>query len=148
MTLFRERGTDFEEHRTKRGTARMWTLSPAVYVTQVEGHMDESHAALFERYGAAKIADSPGGLCVFHDWIEMTGYDSPCRKRMTEWSVARLGAYREVHIAVRSKLVAMGIQVANIALRGLMRAHRDRVGLEVELRRVIRNESRRDTTRP
>jgi hypothetical protein len=125
----------------------MWTLAPTVYVTQVEGHMDESHAALFESYGAARIAGSSKPLCVFHDWLEMTGYDSLCRKRMTEWSVARLSSYGEVHIAVRSKLVAMGIQVANIALRGLMRAYGDRVALEVELRRVLRTE-RRETLRP
>lgn len=147
MALFRQQGEDFQEHASTRGTTRMWTLAPTVYVTQVEGHMDLSHAEFFERYGAARIAASPRPLCVFHDWLEMTGYDAPCRKRMTEWSVARLSSYREVHIGVRSKLVAMGIQVANIALRGLMHAHGNRAALEVELRRVLRTE-RRDSLRP
>jgi len=137
----REVGTEFATHETARGTASMWVLSPSVYVTSVDGHMEESHAELFARFGHDRIEGSPGKLHVFHDWIDMTGYDSRCRQRLTAWSVARLGAYAEVHLAVRSRIVAMGVQVANIALRGLLRAHGDRSTLEAELRRVLRREA-------
>ena len=138
MALLEELGTDVQEYATSRGVARFWTLAPNVYVTSVSGHMEEAHAEAFERYGAERLRQSPGKLCVFHDWIGMTGYDSVCRQRMTAWSVPRLSHYAEVHLAVRSKIVAMGVQVANIALRGIMRAHQDRLPLEVELKRVMR----------
>jgi hypothetical protein len=138
MALFRELGTDFQTCETVRGAASMWVLSPSVYVTVVTGHMEDVHADLFERFGAERIAAAPGKLFVFHDWLEMTGYESRCRQRLTAWSAARLRAYAEVHLAVRSKIVAMGVQVANIPLRGLIRAHRDRASLEGELRGVLR----------
>lgn len=138
MALLEERGADFHEHVSTRGVSRFWTLAPNVYVTCVRGHMDASHAVAFEVYSAERIRRSPDGLYVFHDWVEMTGYDSLCRKRMTEWSAARVHHYLEVHLAVRSKLVAMGVQVANIALRGMMRAYTDRLKIELELKRVLR----------
>jgi hypothetical protein len=138
VSLFEERGTERQEHRTARGTTRVWVLAPTVYVTVASGHMQEEHAEFLEAYGAERIRRSPGKLHVFHDWLEMTGYDSRCRQRLTSWSVARRDAYQEVHLALRSKLVAMGVQVANLALGGLMRVHTSRIGLEVELGRLLR----------
>ncbi len=38
-----------------------------------------------------------------------------------------------------SEIVAMGVQVANLALGGLITVHPDRMGVEVELRRVLRD---------
>ena len=138
MALLEELGTDLRQVTTSRGTARLWTLASTVYVTTVSGHMDLEHASLFEAYGADRVRLSGGGLHVFHDWLTMTGYESECRQRLTRWSVKHLDAYAEVHLAVRSKIVAMGVQVANIALRGLIHVHPDRAPIEVALRRVLR----------
>jgi hypothetical protein len=142
MALLEEQGTDLREARTDRGSARLWVLAPTVYVTSVTGHMEDVHADLFESYGLERIRKAPGKLVVFHDWFDMTGYESRCRTRLTSWSVKRIEHYEEVHLGVRSKLVAMGVQVANIALRGLITAHSDRAKLEVELRRALRDKGR------
>jgi len=142
VALLEEIGTEREECVTPRGTARVWTLSPTIYVTQTSGYLEEAHAAFLESYGARRIQAARGRkLRVFHDWIDMTGYDSQCRTRMTAWSLKHLREYAEVHIALRSKIVAMGVQVANIALRGIIQAHNDRTRVEVELRRALREES-------
>jgi hypothetical protein len=138
MSLFEEIGTDYREARTERGVARVWVLTPSVYVTETSGHMEEPHADLFERYGSERIARASGKLTVFHDWIDMKSYESICRIRLTRWSLARLDSYAEVHLGVASKLVAMGVQVANLALGGLLTAHSQRARIEYELRRVLR----------
>lgn len=139
MSLFEELGTDVCEHVTPKGKAMLWTLAPTVYVTRVSGYMEESHADLFERYGLRRIQEARGQkIRVFHDWYDMAGYDSRCRQRLTAWSLKHLDVYAEVHLCLRSKIVAMGVQVANIALKGLIRVHSDRTRLEVELRRTLR----------
>ena len=52
--------------------------------------------------------------------------------------LANLAAYDEVHIALRSKIVAMGMQVANIRLGGKIHVHLLRARLEADLKRVLR----------
>lgn len=138
MVLRREDGTDFRECSTSTGKVRVWTLAKNLYVTQGEGHMQDAHAEFLEVYGTERIRRSGGELYIFHDWMEMTGYDTKTRYRLTKWSVARRDNYEEVHLAVRSRIVAMGVQVANIALGGFMRVHTGLAGLEVELARVLR----------
>jgi hypothetical protein len=139
VALFEELGTDARELVTPKGRAQLWTLAPTIYVTRVSGHMDESHAELFESYGLRRIQHAKGAkIRVFHDWYDMTGYESKCRQRLTSWSIRHLDVYAEVHICLRSKIVAMGVQVANIALRSIMRVHPDRAKLELQLRRVMR----------
>ena len=138
MVLRRDEGTDFAEHATASGAIRVWTLARNVYATQGEGHMQDDHCAFLEKHGEERIRRAGGKLYVFHDWMQMTGYDSKTRIRLTTWSAAHRAAYQEVHLAVRSRIVAMGVQVANIALGGFMRAHTGVASLEVELARVLR----------
>lgn len=138
MALFEEHGSEVREARTARGCVRVWVIVPTVYVTSTSGHMEEAHADLLERYGLERIRAAPGKITVFHDWLDMTGYESRCRQRLTSWSMARLHHYEEVHLGVRSKIVAMGVQVANLALGGLISAHSNRAKLEVQLERVLR----------
>ena len=138
MVLLRERGTHFEEHTTQTGALRAWVLTPNVFVTQGEGHMTDEHCSFIVGYGEERIRQHDGKLYVFHDWLEMTGYDSRTRMRLTAWSVAHRQAYQEVHLAVRSRIIAMGVQVANVAVGGIMRAHTGIAALEVELARAMR----------
>lgn len=137
MNRFRSRAFDVREVSTDRGRARLWSIDANIYVTEVSGHMTPDHARLFIQYADMKIAQSPSGWSVFHDWLDMTGYDSICRKELTSWSVSHLDAYTDVHVALRSKLVGMGVQVANIALRGIMHVHHSRASLEAALGRAI-----------
>jgi hypothetical protein len=138
MVLRREDGTDFRECNTASGKIRVWTLAKNLYVTQGEGHMQDDHAAFLEVYGGERLKQAGGKIYIFHDWMEMTGYDSQTRYRLTKWSAEYRASYEEVHLAVRSRIVAMGVQVANIALGGFMRVHTGIAGLELELARVLR----------
>ncbi len=138
MVLRREDGTDFRECNSSSGKIRVWTLARNLYVTQGEGHMQDDHAAFLEEYGEERLRRAGGKIYIFHDWMEMTGYDSKTRYKMTTWSAEHRASFEEVHLAVRSRIVAMGVQVANIALGGFMRAHTGIATLELELARVLR----------
>lgn len=77
---------------------------------------------------------------VFNDWWEMTGYDSEARIRLTEWTRSNLalGKTWPSHVLMRSKIVAMGVTVANMALGGALVVHSDRAVFDAELRAAAR----------
>lgn len=138
MALMEERGAERRLAQTPRGSLLAYTLTPTIYVTIVSGHMEKEHADALLAFSEARVSGRRGQkLRVFHDWVEMTGYESHCRQRLTTWAVANLDAFDEMHLAQRSKIVAMGVQVANIALGGLIRTHTDRAAVEIALRRAV-----------
>ncbi len=140
MALLEERGHGARSVTTPRGEVRAYALTPRVYVTVATGHLEAPGAQLIVDYGNDRIRAATGKLYVFHDWLDMTGYESSCRQQLTAWTAETRGSLAELHIAFRSKLVAMGVQVANLALGGLIRMHEDRSSLERELRRAVRIE--------
>jgi len=137
MALFFEHGQDVQDVRTARGSMVLWTLAPTVYVTQVHGHLQEAHVDLLFSYSEPLVRAAQRPIEVFHEWTEMTGYDSVCRSRITKWAVERRSAFGRVHVAVKSKLVAMGVQVANIAIRNIT-AYPSAAALQAALRTTLR----------
>lgn len=65
-------------------------------------------------------------LVVFDDWEALTGYESEARLRMTDWTRLHQEQIPETHILVRSKIVAMGVTVAAMALRKPLHVYSDR----------------------
>ena len=139
---------DPKQVRTQKGQLRIYAFDKAVYATEFSGHLEDRHVDLFLSYSEERIRLASGKLTVFHDWLEMTGYDSSCRKRITDWTVKHLSAYAVVHVALRSKLVAMGVQVANIALGGLVKTHQTRISLEAAIVAAVATEIAPRSVRP
>ncbi|MDC0741295.1 hypothetical protein [Polyangium mundeleinium] len=129
-----------ETTTTARATVRLWRPARRVFVTQVTGYLDEQGAKVIEALARRVVAEE-GGISGFHDWEEMTDYESPARARLTE--MARdLGKTNDVaHFLVRSKLVALGIQAASVVMAGV-RVHHTRAGFEAALRECIQHRSR------
>ena len=81
--------------------------------------------------GMAAAQEQRTPFTLFFDWERMSGYDPECRKSMTSWTLARKADVACVHILVKSKLVAMGVSVANMALGGrTITAYTSRVKFE------------------
>jgi hypothetical protein len=142
VALFEELATDPRTQATPRGTLRVWLIPPRFFVSRAFGYIGPEHVELFESY-AEQCIRSAGTrkICAFHDWLDVTGYDSKVRSRLTSWSRQHLSAFDEVHMCIRSKIVSMGVQLVNIALNGVIRVHTERTRMEVELRRVLRSSS-------
>jgi hypothetical protein len=67
---------------------------------------------------------------LFIDAEELVRYDSGVRVAMTEWVSENRSSLHSVHALVKSKIVAMGAAVANLALGGFVTIHRDRTSFE------------------
>jgi hypothetical protein len=142
MVLLIDRGEDLREVNTQEGRFRMWTLSRHVYASELVGHMMDAHVDLLLEYGEERVRRREGKLSVFHEWTKMTGYTPSCRARITSWTLDNREAYSEVHVAFRSKLVAMGVQVANLALGGMIRSYSETGALQVALRAAMLADNR------
>jgi len=84
-----------------------------------------------------RIVRECGKIAVFDDLHDLVGYDSDVRIRLTEWSRANRSKIVAFHILTASRIVAMGVTVANIALGGSIRAHLKRMPFEAALREEI-----------
>ncbi len=84
------------------------------------------------------------GVCpdMFVDLGQLTGYDSDYRQAVTRWGARVQRHSGEHHFFVRSRLVAMGIAVSNLAAGGKLQATTKRSQFETALARSIARHSR------
>lgn len=108
---------------------------------RVAGKADVDVARELARDHERAIA-AHGTIALFSDFASMTAYTSAGRFELTEWSKKHWPKLRSSHILVASKLVAMGVSVASIALPGL-RSYTERSRFEAALVAEIEHASRR-----
>ncbi len=105
---------------TDRGALEIWRRSKSVVVQTLEGHGEACFLdPMIERLDAI-VAEGVHPR-VFDDWERATRYDPETRSRLTAWTKANRGAIEETVILVRSKLFAMGVNVANLAVGGRLK---------------------------
>jgi hypothetical protein len=81
----------------------------------------------FEGFATSDVAESilaaiedqiakAGTITAFDDWELATGYDPIVRAKLTDWMSANGSRIRATHVLVKSKVVSMGLSVANMIL--------------------------------
>lgn len=108
-----------------RGKMTVVGLTPTVAHIVVEGILDQALAD--EIINEAARVSSQGAGVVLHDWSNLENYTSTARERLTDWTLEHRRSLAAVHILVRSSIVAMGVNVANLALGGFLKAGTDPV---------------------
>jgi hypothetical protein len=119
-----------------RGTATFVYPRPWILLGKIVGHFAED---MVDNYvaGMAKTLDGGRKCFGFHDWSEMTNYDSACRQRLTDWAIQHLDETDSHHVFVRSKLVAMGVSTASLLLGGkVITSYTERTAFERALQDV------------
>ena len=110
-----DRGRLFYDRRTPRGRMRMYRFQPAVVLGVAEGQLEQPHIQPVID-ALSEVIDEVGELTMFHDWLEVGGYDTPVRVRWTAWQRERRAQITATHILVKSRVVAMGVRTAALAL--------------------------------
>jgi hypothetical protein len=67
------------------------------------------------------------------DLANVTSYDSAARVRSIEWSKLNQDKLASVHVLFHSKLIAMAVSVANLALRDPMHSYSAREPFEQQI---------------
>jgi hypothetical protein len=107
--------------KTPRGAMSLrWTDQGAIYVA-VDVHGDRLLSPLMTRRADTLLARAR--LKFFFDFWQMPTYDSEMRTEWPGFLVTHRARVDEIHVVARSKLVAMGVAVANIALGGVIKSY-------------------------
>jgi hypothetical protein len=105
-----------------RTQVRLWSPVRGVVVHSVVGHFTLD-AAKVVMEGIAKVWGEKAPVSAFNDWLGMDGYDSEARIALTDFVFASRRQFDSIHILLRSKLVSMGVSVADLALGGMIQAY-------------------------
>ena len=125
-------GTPKHTFSAARGELLVWVPAPGhVVVNAGWGHGGmELVGPLLAAFDAA-IAE--GATEIWGDWRGFTSYDSQTRVLMTKWTRARPAIIGDIHVLVASRLMAMGVTVANLALGNAFEVTSDAVAFERKL---------------
>jgi hypothetical protein len=140
MSLFPER--EAETFRSPGCVVQIWRPARAVMVTRVEGILTEKGAMSIEAGLWRQIAEDGGQLLGFHDWEEMSDYDLAARGRLTAAASRVIGQIEIAHFLLRSRVVAFGVQMANVLLKKLT-VHQSRPEFERALHEAIQARTQR-----
>ncbi len=112
-------------------------VTPAVVLDKIAGVIDEELAAIvtaaFEDVLSRTVHPH-----TFHDWSEVSGYSPKARKVLTDGVASLRPKMRSVHILFSSRLLAMGISVANAVLGGYIKAYGDRQSFDAAYGKALR----------
>lgn len=116
-----------------KGQVRWWSPAPAVFCSEVKGHIGvEGIPPLIDGFHVA-VAQAPARkVGVFHDWSGVTGYDSDTRVLYTAQAMPLMPSVEFIDALVppQLRLLAMAIEVAKIVLRTNFSATTDRAVFE------------------
>jgi hypothetical protein len=100
--------------RSRRGSVSVWVPSPALLVVALKGYGEGEFCELvipeYQRLTKA------GPINIFFDLGELGNYDSEVRTRLTEQFRPARPRLTTFGVLVGSRLVSMGVAVANLAL--------------------------------
>lgn len=124
MALGELTGTDLETLTTDLGVVQCWCVAQSTLVCRVTGTMTLQHAEMMMRYSEI-INERNGGIPApaIHDWLGLENYHSNARLALPHWLLRNRGEFTDVHLASTSKMVSMGVAVANIAVGGIIEHH-------------------------
>jgi hypothetical protein len=103
---------------TPTGLIALWKRPPVAY-TRVKGHLSRDNAQ--ELLKLVESAMTPTqAVEEFHDWSEMSSYDTAAQMDLTLWTVKMRKQIKSLTIVARHPIVTMGIRVANVTLKGMI----------------------------
>lgn len=111
-------GKDYAEYVEGHGKVRLWHLGNRIAVFESTGGLTGEHAKFIIDWHGRFIEKSPRPWYTFGNWMGLLSYTPDTRKLLTDWQVKT--AYDELYVAHDSRLLAMGIGVANAVLRNVV----------------------------
>ncbi|HET6346474.1 MAG TPA: hypothetical protein VFH51_16190 [Myxococcota bacterium] len=123
------------------GKLEVWTPAPNIVCSRVEGHLDLGmYPSILKR--CQEVVDSGRRLISFHDWQDMSGYDTGARTEMTLWCLAHAKSLDDAHLLVKHQVVALGVSIAAVLVRNL-KTYTERAAFQEALRRLSQPGQRR-----
>lgn len=127
-------------HRSAKGTVSLWDPAPGIVFSYVTDVLTAEGALAIETATRRSMARF-GPQIIFHDWDEMTDYETEARAQLTQFGMEARKSFDGVHMLVRSKIVQFGVQAANLVVRRIQ-LYEARAPFEAALRRALADKAR------
>lgn len=121
---------------TERGEVRAAVRAPGVVVLEVIGHSDHRTYPLMIAKVEEEIA-AGREVSWFGDYERMTSFDPDVRAELAKFTKTHRKHFTVVGILLRSRLVALGVAVANVMVGGFIRVFTTRSAYERALEERI-----------
>lgn len=129
-----DKGPTFEAWRTGQSAMRLdWTRQGVMRQIVVGHGQAEFGPVVLKRWDA--VLQHGGKIVMLLDYWDMATYDSDLRVAQTGWARRNLEKVESLHMLSRSRLVAMGISVVNLALGGIVTSHTARGTFDAEVKK-------------
>ncbi len=122
---------------TSRGSLGIWVPGPGLVIGRITGHGEADFVSPIVQ-GLEQELAAEESVKLFFDVAKMTNYDSLLRTRLTVRFSQDRPRIRTIAVLVSSKIVAMGVAVANLALGGLVSSYSARGPFSEALDRELR----------
>jgi hypothetical protein len=129
-------GPPHETLRSPRCTFDLWVPAPDILVTHVNGYAEWTDVRWYTQR-ADRIISTGQSLYIFHDFEGLTGYDAATRTKLTEWAAKRNNFLPGTHFLIRTRILAMGVSVAALALGRPLKAFSSRREFEAALQQKL-----------
>ena len=122
--------------RGASGALEITQLAESLVYLKLTGVNDQTAAPVIERTLTKQFTQTQQ-LATFWDLGELINYHSDVRVFATRVLLAHRNQVLGLHTFTRSKLVAMGVSVANLALGGIVSSHPTREAFEEALHEFL-----------
>jgi hypothetical protein len=118
-----------------RGSIGVW-MRPPILLAQMVGYGDGHFAdPIIDAFDEALLGKQP--VQIFFEMGGMPNYDSALRTRLTTHFGTHRARVASLHVFTHSRLVAMGVAVANLALGGIITSHETLAAFQSALDREL-----------
>jgi hypothetical protein len=122
------------------GQIDLWLPSDGMCVTHAWGHFTLTMATNLTKAVDKWALRRGHDLAGFHDWEDMSNYDGATRTMLTAWTLDKRKVMPNIHLLVKSKIVELGVEAANIALGRFLHTYRERLPFEAALQACAKRE--------
>ena len=109
--LAEHQGQDYDELDDGRGKVRLWHIGNHIGVFESSGSIVQAHSDFIVAFHARHIEAHPRPWFTFGNWMTLRAYTPDVRRGLTEWQQTQ--HYEEIYVAHNSRLLAMGVSLAN-----------------------------------
>ncbi len=117
-------------------------LSRRVITTTMSGNFDLGLAQHFLESLDAWVKLGATNLLAYHDWERVDDYDPKARELVTPWSKLHRPKFDAVHILLKNRALALGVQIVNHVTGDVMTAHFKRKDFEQARREALGSSAR------
>jgi hypothetical protein len=121
---------------SERGWIAYWEMGPQICLTKAHGYMTRDMGRLIIDRAGPLYERAVGQVHGFHNWLEMENYESACRVDLTNWALHHR-SQSILHVGLRSRIVAMGVAVANVALGSVIKIYQTEEALAAALAETL-----------